>query len=146
MKTGYQLAQLLKGIKTPNNNDRLARAMFLANAVAYSVPLNPALTWQDAHAEVEKDFIKVLNSVNENVTVDTKLAQGAFRQAIRARYELMMGVTDPALIQMALDSHVVEVGQTPVQQSMTDWLVSRSEFAAVQMNAVQIMQQHLAAV
>lgn len=144
MRTGYQLAQLIKEVKSPNNNDRLARALFVANAVGYRVTLDPANTWQQCVEDNMKDFKEILNQVNENVTVDTKIATAAFERVVRIRYELMMGVSDPAVVQMALRSYTTEVIESPEQKAMTDWLVSRAEFETVQNAATQVLDQYFA--
>lgn len=144
MRTGYLLAQLLKGINTPNNNDRLARAMFVANSCAFAVCIDPCKTWEQAVEDNEKAFLSVLNEVNENVTLDTKLCKAVFRNLIRIRYELMMGGCTPELVQMALQSATSENMQSPEQNAMQDWLTSRNEFAAAHVNAIEALTGHFA--
>jgi hypothetical protein len=146
MRTGYLLAQQLKQLKTPNNNDRLARALWVATAVGYKVPLNPAVNFDAAYEQHAKPFLKLLNEVNENIALDTKLALSCFRTTLRTRYELMNGTGDPMLIQAALNSHYAELSGTPEKKGMSDWLTSRHEFAASQQAASTLLDEHFAEV
>lgn len=145
MRTGYLLAQHLKLLNTPNNNDRLARALWVANAVGYRVPLNPAIDFMTAFNETEKEFKSILNSVNENIAVDIKLALSCYRTTLRHRYALMNGTGDPQLIHACLNSYVAEVGENVEKRAMQEWLTSRQEFAGSQEAAATILDQHFAA-
>lgn len=144
MRTGYLLAQQLKLLNTPNNNDRLARALWLANVVGYRIPLNPAIDFLTAFSETEKSFKDILNQVNENIAVDIKLAVSCYRITLRNRYALMNGTGDPLLVHAALNSHYAELGDNVEKRSMQDWLTSRSAFAASQEAAAAILEQHFA--
>lgn len=141
MSAAEQLSRLLKNVKAPDGNDRLARAMFLAQACAFTTPVDPSVSWGQTYEEKSKDFLKILNAVNENINVDTKLARGLYQQALRIRYELINGVTEPDIVQMALKSYTAELGQNQEHKAMTDWLVSRRDFAMVQAEAAQILTQ-----
>lgn len=145
MRTGYLLAQQLKQLNTPNNNDRLARALWLANVVGYRVPLNPAIDFLTAFNETEKDFKDILNSVNENIAVDVKLALSCYRTTLRHRYALMNGTGDPSLVHACLTSYTVEVGENVEKRAMQDWLSSRQAFVGSQEAAAAILEQHFAA-
>lgn len=143
MAVSQQVLQLLKNLKTPNGNDRLARAMFLANAAAYSVRLDPSQTWQQLHEAQEKAFAKVLSEVNEGVAVDTKLAKALFQQALRIRHELLLVPSDPAVIHMALTSHTAALHQNTEQKGMSDWLNSHHDFGVAQFQAIELLAEHL---
>lgn len=141
MRIGFLISKILKGLTAPANNDRLARAMFVANAVAFHVPLNPALDANgncDAH---QKLFREICSGVNENLALDTRKAQSLFRELIGVRYQLLMGVTDPALVQAALCSSTMEDGVTREEYTMAQWLGSRSDFIRCQLEMADVLKQ-----
>lgn len=144
MRTGYLIAQELKNISTPNNNDRLARALFVAHAVGYSVSLVNYATAEQAFNETEKDFNDILNQVNENVAVDTKLSLSAYRTTLRIRFDLLNGVDDPAIVHMALNSGTTNDYESQEQVAMTQWLTSRGEFAGAQRAIKGILTDYFA--
>lgn len=142
MRTGYLIAQELKQLSTPNNNDRLARALFVAHAVGYSVSIVNYVTPEQAYTETEKDFLDILNQVNENLAVDTKVARAAYRTTLRIRYELLNGVTDPALLKAVLLSDTTADYESQEQVNMTQWLVGRGEFARSATAMQEILREH----
>jgi hypothetical protein len=145
MKTGYQIAQLIKEIKSDPVNDRLARAMFVANAVAFHVALDPSLSLDALMEQHQPAFRKILSEVNENTSVDTKSALVLFREAVRIRLDLINGVTDPSLIEAALRSCTAELHQNAQETATVGFLVSRPEFTSAQLSISQILSQHFAA-
>lgn len=141
MRTGFLISRIMKELKSPSNNDRLARAMFVANAVGFFVPLNPSVTHTecaDAHASF---FSKICGSVNENIALDTKKAQSVFREIIRIRYELMNGVIDPTIVQAALCSSTMEDGLSRTEFAMSEWMGSRSDFIRCQLEIADVLKQ-----
>ena len=139
MKTGYDIAQLLKTVKAPDGNDRLARAMFVANALAYSINLKEFNTAAEAFTASREAFVGLLNEINENVAVDTRLAEVAFRNALQIRFELLYGVVDPSVIKMALTSYAETDNEITDRATMAEWLASRSDFATAQIRITEIL-------
>lgn len=142
MNTGFQIARLLKNLSPDAGNERLARAMFVANAVGFHLRLDLAISAEEFAEQNGKLFRDILNGVNENISVDTKKAQELFRNIIRIRYELVNGVTDPSLIQAALASCTAEQNLTTKEFAMTTWLGQRLEFSRAQIEASAIMEAH----
>lgn len=142
MRTGYLLAQELKKISTPNNNDRLARSLALVNAVAFSVPLT-GTTVEECIEEGLKTFNPIASSVGENISIDMRLAQALFSKAVKMRWELVYGVKDPSIVMAALRSHTAEDAQNPEGQAMTEWLTSRQEFALSQRSMGELVGTYL---
>lgn len=142
MNTGFQIARLLKDLSPAAGNERLARAMFVANTVGFHLRLDLAVTPEEFAEQNAKLFRGILNDVNESLSVDTKKAQELFRNVIRIRYELVNGVTDPSLIQAALASCTTEQNQTTKEFSTTSWLANRNDFARAQVEASAIMEAH----
>uniref|UniRef100_A0AB39CD27 Virion structural protein n=1 Tax=Pseudomonas phage RVTF4 TaxID=3236931 RepID=A0AB39CD27_9VIRU len=141
MRTGFLIARIMKELRSPSNNDRLARAMFVANAVGYHVPLNLSVTAQEC-ADAHMSFFRgICGSVNENLSLDTKKAQDVFREIIRIRYELVNGVIDPAIVQAALCSSSAQDGLTREEFSMSEWLASRPDFIRCQLEIADVLKQ-----
>jgi len=141
MQIAYQLARQLKTIQSPNNNDRLARAMFLVNAVAYSTPIPQNISGIQFIEDTLPTFKKLVSEINETTPVDPKLCLALFTQALRIRYELVNRVSDPAIISMALRSLTAEDHQNAEQLAMSEWLTSRPEFTAQQNLMSQLIEE-----
>jgi len=141
MRIGFLIARLLKELRAPSNNDRLARAMFVANAVGYFVPLDLTATPQECADKHMAFFRGICGSVNENVSLDTKKAQDVFREVIRIRFELVNGVIDPAIVQAALASSSSQDGLTREEFSMNEWLASRPDFIRAQLEIADVLKQ-----
>jgi hypothetical protein len=144
MRTGFLIARIMKELSAPSNNDRLARAMFVANAVGFHVPLmleKTASECADAHMKFFRD---ICGSVNENIALDTKKAQDVFREIIRIRFELVQGVIDPQIVQAALCSSTMEDGLTRQEFAMSEWLASRPDFIRCQLEIADVLKQSTA--
>jgi hypothetical protein len=132
MNVGFPISRVLKEIKSPNGDDRLARAMYLANAFAFHVKLDPAMN-SDQFAETQvKPFKDLLNEVNEHTSVDTRKAQELLRQLLRIRYELLNGGCSAELICAALCSEVTEENLTRKEQGAVNFITSRADFMQTQ--------------
>ncbi|AEH03511.1 virion structural protein [Pseudomonas phage PhiPA3] len=132
MRLGYEISRHIKELKSPTNNERQLRAMMLANAIAFYVPFDPSLSVEqliDTHLPTLR---KVVGQVNENITVDSKLAQELFKQAIRIRFALLHGAADPAVILMAMKSETADSFQTPDETAAAALLTSRLDFVRAQ--------------
>lgn len=141
MRNGFLISKILKSLVAPANNDRLARAMFVANAVAFHVPLNPALD-ANANADLHQKFFRdICSGVNENLALDTRKAQSLFRELISVRYQLLTGVIDPSLVQAALCSDTMRDGLTREEFAMSEWLGSRSDFIRCQLEMADVLRQ-----
>lgn len=141
MRTGFLIARIMKELRSPSNNDRLARAMFVANAVGYQVALNPGCTPQECADSHMTYFRSICSGVNENLSLDTKKAQDVFREVIRIRYELMNGVIDPYVVQAALCSSSAQDGLTREEFAMSEWLASRPDFIRCQLEIADVLKQ-----
>lgn len=141
MRTGFEIARVLKQIKSPTNNERKARAMFVANAVGFFVPLDPSLSCEELIDTHMPKLRSIAGQVNENIPLDTKMTQELFKQIIRIRLELINGVTDTAVIAAAMQSITAEDYQTPDETAIAQMLVSRHEFAKSQNEISSILEQ-----
>lgn len=132
MSIGYQIAQNLKQVNSPDGNDRLLRAMLLASALGYFYPVDP-LKSASENAEFQlSDVRKVISKVNESIALDTKLCVELFKQVISIRLELINGVSDPAIIAAAMSSYTAEVHQTGVETLTATTITSNLEFMKIQ--------------
>lgn len=132
MRLGYEIARLLKEVKSDTANERQVRALMVANAVAFHVPIDLTLN-QIENVEANLPLLKkVAGQVNENISLDTKLATELYRKAMFIRCELITGVSDPAIIAMAMRSHAAEAHQTPAETIISDALTSNLEFLRLQ--------------
>lgn len=104
MRPGYALAQQIKSLDFPASHAREMRAVFLAQTLAYYVPLDPKLSYSEHLEEHEDTFVSILNAVNETIAVDTRLARSFFNRMIQGRLEVLMGIGDTTLAQHILTS------------------------------------------
>lgn len=141
MRIGYEIAQFLKEIKSPTNNERHTRSMVVANALGYHYSLNGFTSIEEAIDHYIPEVKKIISSVNENITLNTQLTIELFKQCFRIRYALINGVTDPAIIQAAQTSQTAIDYQTPIETSVSQFLVNNSEFARRQNNITNILKQ-----
>lgn len=141
MRLGYEIARLLKEVKTDNANERGVRALMVANAVAFHVPVDPSLTQlENVDANVAL-LRKVAGQVNENIALDTKLALELYKKAMHIRCELISGVSDPAIISMAMRSYAAEMHQTTPETVLANALTSNLEFMRLQGGLQSILAQ-----
>ncbi|WDS62346.1 virion structural protein [Pseudomonas phage D6] len=138
------IARILKELSAPKNNDRMARAMFVANAVGFHVPLMLDKTAAECAEAHNKTFRDICGQVNENLALDTKRAQDIFREIIRIRYELVAGVIDPSIVQAALCSSTMQDGLTREEFAMSEWLSSRPDFIRCQLEIADVLRQSAA--
>lgn len=132
MRLGYEISRLLKEVKSDTANERQMRALMVANAVAFHVPYDPTIS-QIENVEANVAFLrKVAGQVNENIALDTKLALELYKKAMFIRCELITGVTDPAIIGMAMRSAAADMHQTPTETLMANALVSNLDFMRLQ--------------
>lgn len=128
MSAGFPISRELKTVTTPNGNDRLARALELANAFAFHVRLDLDLN-ADAFADAHQDQLKdLLSDVNEFITVDISKATQLFRKLVRIRYDLVNGGLEPALIAAAMQTETASDNMLPVEFAMAEHLTSTSDF------------------
>lgn len=133
MTTAHQFAQQLKAIEPANTNVRLARSLTLVHAFAMAVPVGNYANAEQA-TEASSDLLKkLINDVNEHVTLDTKLCMGLLLPTLKLRFELMAGTTDPALIKMILNSEAAAELKGPDDLAMTEYLTSRPGYAKEQL-------------
>lgn len=141
MRTGFLIARILKTLSAPSGDDRLARAMFVANAVGFNVPLSTDKTFEESAEEHGKFFREICSAVNENLALDTKKAQSLFREILRIRHELLAGVIDPAIVHAALCSNTMEDGVSRKEYAMGEWLANRGDFVRAQLEIADVLRQ-----
>lgn len=101
---GHQLVQVIKQCDFSAGSARELRAVTVAQAIAYTVPLDPNQPSESA-AETHMPMLKsVVSEVNEALPLDVNLVQGVFRRLLAGRYVLMNGLGDPVWIAAALGS------------------------------------------
>lgn len=132
MRLGYEIARLLKEVKSDTANAREVRALMVANAVAFYVPIDINKNQIENVEEHIPLVRKVAGQVNENIALDTKLALELYRKAMFIRCELVTGVTDPTIIATAMRSHAAEVHQTPAETILSNALTSSLDFMRLQ--------------
>src|SRR5699024_4177399 len=111
---------------------RLAKAMYLGNALAYQVVLDPALPVEVLITEALTEAKKVISSVNESTPIDTALCISLFKQAIRIRFELMNSMVSTDIMKMAITSMVAEENQTKEETLTALLLADLPNFAGSQ--------------
>jgi hypothetical protein len=141
MNIGFQISRVIREIRTIDNNDRLTRALYLANAVGYFVRISPDCSANECAEQNMAFFRKIVSDVNENISIDTKKAIELFKCVIHVRHQLMMGVMDPAMIQMAMRSLSAEDVFVASETAANEWLASRNDFAKAQLEMGELLNQ-----
>lgn len=141
MNIGFKLSRILKELRTTTADDRLTRAMYLANAIGYYVRITPDCPASECAEQNMAFFRKVIGQVNENIAVDTKKAIELFKCVIDIRHKLMMGVIDPAIIQMAMFSLTSDDVYVSREAAVSKWLASHSEFCKAQLELGDLLNQ-----
>lgn len=141
MRTGYEIARVLKELTSENSNERTLRAMMVANSLAYFFPIDPSQTIETLIETHLGQARKVIGQVNESITLDSKLAQELFKQALRIRYELIHGAVDASIIMAAMQSTTAQTYQTLPQQLATTSLTSNLDFIKSQNSISAVLRQ-----
>lgn len=128
MSAGFPISRELKTVTTPNGNDRLARALELANAFAFHVRLDLDLNAEAFADQYQKQLKDLLGDVNEFITVDITKATQLFRKLIRIRYDLVNGGMEPGLIAAAMNSETASDNLLEGEFAMAQHLTSTSDF------------------
>ncbi len=131
MSNVFEVSKSLKAINSPDGNDRLARAVFLANSAAFSLGLSMPVS-PEGQEDATKRFTALAKEVNEHTPLDIRLAIPLFQRALRIRLELLAGTADPAIIKAALCGPTAEDINPEKEQAMNEWLTSRTDFDASQ--------------
>lgn len=131
MSLGYKLSKVLKLVKSDVNNERTHKAMFLANSLAYSVDLTDR-TLDDAIAEYEPRLKQITSQINDHAPIDAALTQVLFVKTLRIRFELLKGVTDPAILYAAIRSHSADIYSSAVETAIGSSITSSVEFNTIQ--------------
>lgn len=132
MRIGYEISKYLKEVKSQEGNDRLVRAMMVANALGYHFPIDVTKTAVDNAEDNMAAARKVVSQVNENIALDSKLALELFKQVVHIRYELVCGGVDSSIIEAALKSHTAQVHQSGAETVAALSMVSNLEFMRAQ--------------
>lgn len=104
MKLTSIIVKALRNLEIPETHVREIRALFVAQSVAYQVPLS---TEKDVSLILEEQlptYTACLNAINEYLPVDTSLATEYFERLVKGRMELLHGVGDTALLKALLKS------------------------------------------
>lgn len=134
------VVSIVKALRTasfPEAHVRDLRAMFVAQAVAYSVPLRLDQTPDEVCDSHTAEFMKVLNGVNDFLPVDTHLARSLFRRLVAGRYALLTAVGDIALLKAALSSETqaMELGKNHIE--LIQSLCAQVDFGRLQQTVAQ---------
>ena len=138
MRKGYEISKILKEIEF-GKQTRTAKAMFLANAMAYRVRLDLSMTVEAIIVEALVEAKKIISSVNENTPLDTAVCLELFKQAIRIRYELVTCVTDASLIKMAALSMTAGENQTPDESVLAIAMMEHANFERHQQDITAVL-------
>lgn len=139
MRIGFEIARLLKEVRTQEGAGRGLRAMMVANALGYFYPVDPTLSAQDNAEAHLSDARKVISQINENVALDTKLCLELFKQVMYIRLELINGPTDPSIVEAAMRSVTAGTYQTSGETISVTALVTNLDFARAQNGIRQVL-------
>ena len=142
MRKGYLISNVLKELDSVDK-PRLAKAMYLGNALAYQVVLDPALPVEVLITEALTEAKKVISSVNESTPIDTALCISLFKQTIRIRFELMNSMVSTDIMKMAVTSMVAEEHQTKEETLTALMLADLPNFAGSQQQIASLLSTNV---
>lgn len=145
-KHAYDIAQKLKNIKPNNGNDRLARSLFLVHSFATMIPVVNYTSAEQAVEATENELKKIINEVNEHITVDTRLTLALYPQVMKIRFELIHGTCDPLLIHAALRSEAAQDIKNAEDIAMTNYLMTYPGAAQDQQSVSEALREMYVAV
>lgn len=132
MKPSALIVKQLRTLEFPEAFVREMRALFVAQAVAYQVPLDATKSAEELVVQHEPVLLTILNEVNEFLPVDIKLARSQFRRLIAGRLALINGVSDTTLLVAALNS-ASQAGEFSTDaQQLVRALTSQPSFGGAQ--------------
>jgi hypothetical protein len=140
MRIGYEISKYLKEVRTPEGSDRVLRAMMVANALGYHFPIDPAKSAIDNAADFADEARKVVGQINENLSLDSKLALELFKQVIAIRHELIVGGCDISIMEAAMRSHTADQHQTGAETVAATSLLTNLEFMRAQNGIRSVLQ------
>lgn len=139
MRIGYEIARLLKEVRTQEGTARNVRAMMVANALGYYYPVDPSVSSQENAEAHLAEARKVISQINENLALDTKLCLELFKQVMYIRMELINGPTDPSIVEAAMRSASANLHQTAAETVAVTALVTNLDFARAQNGIRQVL-------
>lgn len=140
MRIGYEISKYLKDLRTQEGNDRVLRAMVVANALGYHFPIDPSKSAIDNAADYADEARKVVSQINENLSLDSKLALELFKQVVAIRYELIVGGCDVSVIEAAMRSHTADQHQSAAETIAATALLTNLEFMRAQNGIRSVLQ------
>lgn len=140
MRIGYEISKYLKDVRTQEGNDRTIRAMMVANALGYHFPIDPSKSAIDNAADYADEARKVVSQINENISLDSKLALELFKQVVTIRHELIVGGCDISIIEAAMKSHTADLHQTGAETVAATALLTNLEFMRAQNGMRSVLQ------
>lgn len=140
MRIGYEISKYLKDLRTQEGNDRVLRAMVVANALGYHFPIDPSKSAIDNAADHADEARKVVSQINENLSLDSKLALELFKQVMSIRHELIVGGCDISVIEAAMRSHTADQHQTAAETVAATALLTNLEFMRAQNGIRSVLQ------
>lgn len=138
MRQGYEIAKILKNVESDTFKEREHRALLLANALAFRINLGHDSIDEVVDREVPK-LRKLANEINNHQALDVTLLEKLFTKVLQLRYELMNGVTNPDLIQMAFNSDAAEMFLDGQELTVGKALVNKTSFYNQQTNLTEAL-------
>lgn len=137
MSVGYRISKVLNA--ATSSSDRTERSLLVANALAFNVSLcdNDVGATIEAHIGTLREIAK---KTNEHVALDIQLLEKHFVQAVKIRYTLLNGTTDPAIIKMAMTSDVANVELGKAEATTINAAFSKTEFYNAQVGLIECVK------
>lgn len=103
-RVGYEIVDSFKHLNIPDTHRREVKALAVAQALAYAVPLTGDTSVEEQCESFEVNFRTLLNEINERTPLDVALCRTYFRSLVKVRYELLTSVTSPELLKFLVTS------------------------------------------
>lgn len=142
MRQGYEIAKLVKELKS-DSDIRFTRAMFVANAFAFTQQLDPTMGAMDYFDTTVKDFRSLLRAVNETTPVDTDKAIELYRNMLLIRYQLLNGVGDPDLMRCIMCCETTKDYQTLKENAISVAMGTNADVIALITEANNILNSQV---
>lgn len=138
MSQGYQISKILKNVESDNFKERSHRALLLANALAFNVSLVGETVDSILEANLP-ELRKLASQINEHITLDVKVLENLFSKVVKIRFELLNGITDPTIIQMAMNSDTADLFLDSEESIVAKALVDKTNFYNMQCNLKELL-------
>jgi hypothetical protein len=137
-RMAYELVDAFQHLNFPPSHQREVKALAVAQALAYSIPIDPELTCEELCDQYSRDLKELVGAINERTPLDLRLCRSYFHNLVSVRYELLTGVENATLIKFLIKSELQAEHLTDDEAQLFKSFVSDRGFANYQRDVAAI--------